>query len=333
MSKKTSPALIGGFVVGAVILIAAAVALFGGSELFAKRNVYVAYFEDQTKGLRIGSNVVMNGVRIGYVSGIALLIDEATLDTITQVVLEILPDTYITMRHGEPIGEGMDEFIDHDQLINSAGLRAQLEIESFITGQLSVRVDFRPDTEPVLRGFDPPYREIPTIPSDIQELLEKMQRWVSNVRDNVDVGAIANELEAMLRGLAELTNSSDVRATLSGLNAFVNDQETQAVGDSVVATLSELRLAIAEARVMIGNANEGIDALGENLTPVLARLNETLIEAEETLQVAAMQLGGDSEQIEALRSTIHDVQGAARALRDFFDYLERNPEALIRGKN
>ena len=76
MSKKANPTVIGGFVVGAVLLFAAGVALFGGSELFAKRFIYVAYFEEQTKGLRVGSNVVLNGVRIGYVSEIALLIDE-----------------------------------------------------------------------------------------------------------------------------------------------------------------------------------------------------------------------------------------------------------------
>ena len=91
MSKKSNPVMIGGFVVGAVVLLATGVALFGGSELFAKRYNYVAYFEEQTKGLRVGSNVVLNGVRIGYVSEIALLIDETRFETMTRVTLEILP--------------------------------------------------------------------------------------------------------------------------------------------------------------------------------------------------------------------------------------------------
>jgi paraquat-inducible protein B len=51
MSKKSNPVMIGGFVVGAVVLLATGVALFGGSELFAKRYNYVAYFEEQTKGV------------------------------------------------------------------------------------------------------------------------------------------------------------------------------------------------------------------------------------------------------------------------------------------
>jgi hypothetical protein len=62
MSKKSNPAIIGAFVVGAVSLLAVAVAFFGGSELFQKRVNYVAYFEEQTKGLRVGSNVILNGV-------------------------------------------------------------------------------------------------------------------------------------------------------------------------------------------------------------------------------------------------------------------------------
>ena len=64
MSKKSNPAVIGAFVVGAVTLLVAGVALFGGGELFKKRFNYVAYFEEQTKGLRVGSNVILNGVRI-----------------------------------------------------------------------------------------------------------------------------------------------------------------------------------------------------------------------------------------------------------------------------
>ncbi len=64
MSKKSNPTVIGGFVVGAVLLLAVGVALFGGAELLAKRTIYFAYFGDDTQGLRVGSKVVMNCVHI-----------------------------------------------------------------------------------------------------------------------------------------------------------------------------------------------------------------------------------------------------------------------------
>ena len=48
MSKESNPTLIGAFVVGATVLLAAGVAVFGGAELFATRIVYVAYFAENT---------------------------------------------------------------------------------------------------------------------------------------------------------------------------------------------------------------------------------------------------------------------------------------------
>ena len=332
MSKKSNPAMIGAFVVGAVGLLALGATLFGGSELFKKRVNYVAYFEEQTKGLRVGSNVILNGVRVGYVSEIALLIDEERYETLTRVTLEILPDTYIPVRDGAPIAADLRDVIPHDELINRAGLRAQLEIESFVTGQLLVRLDLRPDTEIRLTGIESDYPEIPTIRSDIQELLARMQRWLANIRDNVDVDALADGLTNALNGIAALTNSPDLHESLAGLNKFMNDADVQGLGSSVRLALEDISAAAAEASTLFSNADDDIDTVVADLQPVLEGLGETLRSAEATLDAARLQLRGDSEQVYQLQSTPREVEGAAAALREFFDYLERNPEALLRGK-
>jgi paraquat-inducible protein B len=332
MSKKTSPAVIGGFVIGAVALLAFGVALFGGGELFKKRINYVAYFEEQTKGLRVGSNVILNGVRIGYVSEIALLIDEERYETLTRVTLEILPDIYIPVRDGAPIAEDLREVIPHEELIQQAGLRAQLEIESFVTGQLLVRLDLRPDTPIRMAGMRSDYPEIPTIRSDIQELLTRMQRWLANIRDNVDVDALAEGLTNALNGVAALTNSPDLHDALAGLSEFVNDEDVQKLGGSLQAALNDISDAAAEATALFKSADAEIGTIAEDLKPVLEGLGETLLSAENTLNAARLQLRGDSEQVYQLQSTLKEVEGAAAALREFFDYLERNPEALLQGK-
>jgi paraquat-inducible protein B len=332
MSKKSNPAIIGAFVVGAVSLLAVGVALFGGGELFKKRINYVAYFEEQTKGLRVGSNVILNGVRIGYVSEIALLIDEDRYETLTRVTLEILPDTYIPVRDGVPIAEDLRDVIPHEELVQQAGLRAQLEIESFVTGQLLVRLDLRPDTPIIMSRMDSDYPEIPTIRSDIQELLTRMQRWLANIRDNVDVDALAEGLTNALNGIAALTNSPDLHESLEGLSEFVNDEDVQNLGTSLRRALDDVSAAASEARVLFRNADADIDSVVAELQPVLRGLSETLLAAEATLDAARLQLRGDSEQVYQLQSTLKQVEKAAAALREFFDYLERNPEALIQGK-
>ena len=332
MSKKSSPAMIGAFVVGAVLLLAAGVALFGGSELFKKRYNYVAYFEEQTKGLRVGSNVILNGVRVGYVSEIALLIDEERYETLTRVTLEILPDTYIPVRDGVQVAGDLRDAIPHEELIRKAGLRAQLEIESFITGQLLVRLDLRPDTPVRLTGIRSDHPEVPTIRSDIQELLTRMQRWLANIRDNVDVNARAEGVTSALNGIAALTNSPDLHETLAGLSEFMNDDDFQALSATLNRTLAEIGDAATEATNLFSSADEDISNIVTDMQPVLERLGDTLEAAEATLNAARLQLSGDSEEAYQLQSTLKEVEGAAAALREFFDYLERNPEALLQGK-
>ena len=332
MSKKANPTVIGAFVVGAVALLALGVAFFGGGELFRKRVNYVAFFEEQTKGLRVGSNVILNGVRIGYVSEIALLIDEERYETLTRVTLEILPDTYIPVRDGVPIADDLRDVIPHEELVERAGLRAQLEIESFVTGQLLVRLDLRPDTPIRMAGVKSEHPEIPTIRSDIQELLARMQRWLANIRDNVDVDALAEGLTNALNGIAALTNSPDLHDSLAGLNEIMNSEDVQGLGSSLKQALRDVSAAAGEAGALFRSADKDIDTVVAELQPVLAGLEETLLAAEATLDAARLQLRGDSEQVNQLQSTLREVEGAAAALREFFDFLERHPEALIRGK-
>ena len=332
MSKKSNPTIIGGFVIGAITLLAVGVALFGGAELFAERSVYVSYFTEQTNGLRVGSNITMNGVRVGYVRDIDLLVDDTTFEPLTRVTMEILPDTLILTRDGVPIGEAMRRDVSHDTLVFDAGLRAQLEIESFVTGQLLIELEFRPEMPPIFHAAEAEYPEIPTIPSTVQEFLAKFREWLEDIEANIDLGEITDRLTGALAGLDKLVNSQHLHSSLEGIDQIINDDDTQALTSSLRATLADLGAAADDASRLFQSANEDISGLAREIQPTLSRLNSALSEAEQTLAAAKTQLRGDTEQIYQLESTLTQVEGAARSLRDFFDYLERNPEALLRGK-
>ena len=331
MSKQANATVIGAFVVGGVVLIATAFALFGGSQLFAEKTRYVALFDEPTNGLRVGANVLLNGVRVGYVSDIDLIIDEVNFDTDTQVVLELRPED-IKTKSGQRLGDDLTARLDHDTLINKAGLRAALEIESFVTGQLRVELQLRPDTPAVMRAVDPLYPEIPTITSNIQELLNKVQSWFADVRENVDIGGLSRRLNSVLQALDDLARSEDLHQSLAGINQLINAEDIQQLSGQLKATLVELRTASAAASGLFDNANESVDVLVAKLEPVLERLAAALDEAEQTLSVAKSQLKGDSEQLYRLGETLDELERAARSVREFFDYLERNPESMLRGK-
>ena len=195
-----------------------------------------------------------------------------------------------------------------------------------------VRLAMRPETPARLTGMASEHPEIPTIRSDIQELLDKVQQWLSNIRDNVDVDALAQGLTDALKGFAALTNSPDLHETIAGLNELVNDSDVQQLGVALATALTDVSKAATDASELFQSADAGMATLGEEIGPVLEELTATLETAEGTLEAARLQLRGDSAQVYQLQATLREVEGAAAALREFFDYLERNPEALIKGK-
>ncbi|HVN87269.1 MAG TPA: MlaD family protein [Candidatus Binatia bacterium] len=82
-----------------------------------------------------------------------------------------------------------------------------------------------------------------------------------------------------------------------------------------------------------------IKAIGDDLHKALADLDRTLVSARATLQSGQNTLDNAGKLIEPnsvletqLSGTLQDVSRAARSLTLLLDYLERHPEALIRGK-
>jgi len=73
-------------------------------------------------------------------------------------------------------------------------------------------------------------------------------------------------------------------------------------------------------------------AIGDDLRKTIAELDRTLVSARGTLDNANILVEPNSVLSQQLDSTLQEVGGAARALRLLADYLERHPEALIRGK-
>jgi paraquat-inducible protein B len=72
--------------------------------------------------------------------------------------------------------------------------------------------------------------------------------------------------------------------------------------------------------------------IGQDLQKAIAEFDATLDSARTTLDSANALVAPDSVLGEQLGTTLQEVSRAARGLRVLADYLERHPEALIRGK-
>ena len=339
MSKQTNPTLIGAFVVGAAVLIAVAVALFGGSELFRDTQKFVTYFDRSVKGLRVGSNVLFRGVRIGYVTDIRVVGDIDSLEIGIPVIFEILPDAVGLVQGQRDLGSAAElAELDIERLIE-AGLRAQLNSESLITGQLVVELDLVPDTEVVMRGINPPYPEIPSIPSDIQQAIEDARRFISEIQSSVDVREVMTNLQNLVAGLDRIVNSDEVANSLTGLERFINSEDTQTLTADMSLAVDDLRLTLgnargtlADLRRLVNNADGELKDVADQLGPTLSRLDDAIAEGNRVLASLNQQIGADSIAQYELVNTLNEVQGAARALRVLLEYLEQHPEAIIKGK-
>jgi len=331
MSKRSNPTLIGAFVVGAVALLAAAVAIFGGSELLARKTVLVTYFDGSAKGLREGSNVAFKGVRVGFVRNIALVTDIEELSPEIEVTMELLPDSIRIVRGGTPIDGRLQGVVSIEELVE-AGLSAQLGSESFVTGQLLVELDFRPEQPLEFYGGDSPYPEIPSVPSEIQQAIARFQTLVADIEQNVDFAGLSERVFSVLQGLDELVNSAPLRSAIAGIDALVNDQATQDLPVQLQGSVDELTSAIREARQLLDRLGGDMDSVAGELEPAARQLRAMLDEAGGTLEALRRQVSGESAQMYQLQSTLTELEAAARSMREFFDYLERHPEALVRGK-
>jgi len=202
MSRKANKTVVGIFVVVALALLIAGISVFGSGMLFKKTDKYVLFFDGSVKGLSAGAPVVFRGVKIGYVKEVDLLFDKDNRAIYIPVIIEV----ELSRVKGTPKGMGHP---DYNRLIKD-GLRAQLDMLSYVTGQLIVSFDFYPDTSVNLLGIIKDYPELPTIPMkpDIFQLTEKLP-----VKD------IAENLKGTTAGLNKLVNSEGFR----GMNDAIQE--------------------------------------------------------------------------------------------------------------
>ena len=354
MARKANPTVIGGFVVGAVVLAVAGLFVFGTGRFFADTLTYVLYFDGSIKGLHVGAPVMFRGVQIGSVADIKLVADVEDLSVRIPVLIEIDREVFTRMRGGVEV----EEFAKEDpkelmDLLIERGLRAQLEVRSFVTGMLAVTLDFHPDLdEPAqLVGADSRYPEIPTIPSSMEELsrtvenlpLDELVQGVLETVQAIERLANAPELAASIRS-ADAT-LQDIRVLVQNANRDLTSlaenveravqdvrQLVQRVDGHVDPIASTMEVAVRDAGKLIGNFDEQVRPVTLEIVKTAETARVALEEAKRAIATAGDAAGEGSALREELTRALGELSAAARAIRILADQLERQPESLIRGK-
>ena len=352
MSKKANKTLIGVFVVAAILMLAAAVIVLGSGKFFSKTHQYIAFFEGSVKGLRVGAPVMFRGVRIGEVTDLSLYYYTNDSSFIIPVM--------ITLWENKIIGLGYDlTEVEEDRLWDEMlkkGFRATLQMQSIVTGQLLIELDFHENAPLDLQGLEkfkygPDVREIPTIQSG-------MQRFGKTLEE-IPLDEIANDLRDSMRAISQFVNSEEFGKSLhyfkqtmrEARNLLIHvNEKVDPLFDQVDQTLLDAKklLQTAESQIdplagslkttsddagkLLRNVNKRIGPIHADMNKTTEKLRAALVSARTAIDDIDAMVEEESEVRYYIDIFLREMTLAARSIRTLTDYLERNPDALFRGK-
>jgi paraquat-inducible protein B len=330
-TKKRITFLIGSFSVGAVVLLTFLLYFLGSTTFFNKGDRYILYFNESVNGLNIGSPVKWRGVPVGSVAEI--LVDSRLNpdDHLIPVIVEIQSDRLRgvdgnILKLNDP--NVMKQNIEQ-------GLRGKLQQLSFITGQIYIELDYSAR----LRGHAPRMRhygsmnivEIPTVPSTLAQISEVLTE-VRDSLDEVDFKGIGDQITALLHNLNTNLEGDRIGKAFGGaadlfsnLNEIVQKQEFQEMLKDLEQVMKSLSSISGKVDTEIGPLSKDVQNLAKKVGEVLVKLEGVLGDVEQMVQP-------ESEVRLGVSSMLDTVTQAAASLNRLLDYLERNPDALVKGR-
>ena len=321
MSLRANPTAIGLFMMGALVLSVVGVAVLASASWFTQQSTFISYFSESVNGLDVGAPVKFQGVPVGRVTD--LLIQIESTDNTFQVPVQYDVDlTRLTSEGGT--------FVDLDdpavlQRHIADGLRAQLQMESLVTGQLYVELSYRTDPEPPeLEGTLTAYPEIPTNPSLLAAFGTQAGSLVG------DVLTILFQVNEMLEAVNMPEINRSVVASAQAVERLAGSPEIQAALAGVPSMTAQLTETMAEMQQLAEQLGETVRET--NLEGANAELILTLQTMRGVAEDSRGFLSTDSGIGYQMDGAMESLNDAAEALRALVLALERNPDMLIRGK-
>ena len=259
---------------------------------------YKAVFTAAAQLPQTDAPVWLSGLRIGRVLTSNVALPRGALETATTVTLEIEPDALGLPISGD-VRAATNEAIDR---LLKGGYRLQLDQSPPIVGAAVLAFVRSSTPKPGrLSPGNPP--EVPT-------------------QSGAGIGDVAADADSILKKVNQVpivAIGENVRRLTGSINALVSSPKMSDSLAHLDSTLAQVDAMMREVRPQAG--------------PLVAKLRSAADEVSSTAAAARQLLSGEGANQDAgVPDAVRQLNGAARSVRSLADYLERHPEALVRGK-
>jgi len=314
-------AAIGAFVLVGTGLALAAIVLFGNFHPFSHTIKAAIVFQDSISGLSIGAPVTFRGVHVGAVAAIAVQFDQETQTALIPVTVQLDPGGVVLTTQGSGMALDLPDLVTH-------GLRAELNTQSFVTGQSEIDLNFYPNEPAVLHPSLTTLPEIPTRQSTLQRVRDELSQLpLHELAENTlatlrSLRGLTEKLDQSLPPLIESLRTTSDRSAAALATASESVTRLQARADTTLGHLDKL----------IASGGQFLTVRGGELHTVLQSSNQAILQARDRLddlKSLTSDRGADRANIDAL---LRDLATASGALRGLARDVERNPQLLLTGR-
>jgi paraquat-inducible protein B len=305
-----------------------ATAIGGTVEVLPEGVRFIVRFDQDVGGLSVGAPVTVKGLRVGTVREIAVVIDSTVAEIDVPVVIDVVPER-ITVDGALP-GDAAATYALAERLVAN-GLRAAVQSSTPFGGAQHVALAFVPDAPPASLATDGRYPAIPTAPSLADELRSTIDRLLERVAA-LPLEALVADLQTTLDEINALVTAPEIRQGLDALGAASVELRTFLASPQMQEIPSQLLDAAGELEALAGRLDSRLEPSITALQRAAGSIETAAAETTSTVRGLSQTLGPRSPLWDEVLATSREVSSTTRTLRLLLDYLERHPDALLRGR-
>jgi paraquat-inducible protein B len=256
------------------------------------------YFSDGVKGLDKGAPVEYKGLRLGTVGRVSLEPNEDTAEFRTFAMIRIEPNRLpgMDVYKSDSLEERTKGVYEFFKSLAERGVRAQMETGNLLTGKTLISFKPFPDAKKEPMKFVDGTAIFPTVPESLAGVMQKVDGIMSKV----------NEILAKIDAIPITKIGNNLAETTADINAI---------------PMAEIGKNLADLTARLGAIPTG-------------KISKDLADTMESLQGLIDSLNAAKGGVLGVqtRRALAEITRAATALRGMAEYLERHPEALLKGK-